>query len=77
MLKQIVLSISLLMIAGCDASDTSEPVNQTNTAERQQAMSDSAFGSMTDTLSRAENVENLSLERKTDIDDAMDTAEGR
>ena len=69
-----VISIAVLVIGGlggCGPGTSSEDEVRTE-AETQQALRDSAFGDMTETLDRAREVEQLQLDRKRELDEALD-----
>jgi hypothetical protein len=56
-------------VAGCG----SEPPDERPTeAERQQALRDSAFGSLVEPMDRAAEIQQLQLDRKREIDEALD-----
>ena len=67
-LSTLVLFGSCLV--GC-SPNTSNQDEASTEAERQQALRDSAFGDMTETLDRAREVEQLQLDRKRELDEAL------
>jgi hypothetical protein len=76
-----VFAFSIVMVflgaatgCGSDASDQEEV--RTN-AERQQALRDSAFGDMTESLDRAREVEQLQEDRKKALDAALEASGGQ
>jgi hypothetical protein len=72
--KFIVLSASLLWVvavSGCGSDDATPPRVQTQ-AEKQQALRDSEFGSAAEALDKARAVEQLNLERKAKLDEALE-----
>ena len=67
----LVLSTAALLLSACTDSDPRETERRTE-AERQQALSDSAFGPMTDTLDRARGVEQLQEDRRRQLNEALE-----
>lgn len=63
----LVAAIWLAASMGCG----SEPEARKTEAEKQQALRDSTFGDLTSTLDRAEDVNQLQQDRKSQLDDAM------
>ncbi len=72
------VSIAVILLgtaAGCDSNDAGRDVR--TEAEKQQALRDSAFGSMTETMDRARDVEQLQRDRKSGLDAALENLQGR
>jgi hypothetical protein len=72
--KFIALSLALILIgasSGCGSSQDSPESRRTN-AEKQQALNDSAFGTMAGTMDRARGVEQLQQDHKNKLDATMD-----
>lgn len=63
----IVAGLCTLSACGSDAVE-----EQPTEAERQQALRDSAFGSLTEQMDRAAEVQRLQLDRKREIDAVLD-----
>jgi len=68
MRKAFLLSMGLILIGGCGPNQ--EEVR--TEAEKQQALSDSTFGPMAESMDRAREVEQLQLDRKDRIDAALE-----
>jgi hypothetical protein len=72
--KHFPLAAGLLcLIGGCAADDDASPPSQ---AEREQALRESAFGTLVEPMDRAAGVEQLQLERKRDLDAALERDQG-
>ena len=72
--KFIVLSATLIWVvavSGCGSEDATPPRVQTQ-AEKQQALRDSEFASSAEALDKARAVEQLNLERKDKLDEALE-----
>lgn len=79
MRKLFSLSMAMILIgasSGCGAGSSNPDKGKTE-AEKQQALRDSTFGPMAETLDRAKAVEQLQQERKDKLDAAMENSEGR
>ena len=79
MRKFLALSVAVMLIgasSGCGPSQSNEGDRRTE-AERQQALRDSAFGSAAVALERAREVEQLQQDRKSELEAALESAEGR
>ena len=64
-----LLSVAaLITIAACAPE---APQERSTEAERQQALHDSAFGGLVEPMDRAAAVEQLQLERKRELDEAL------
>lgn len=77
MLRIVALSITLLVVSasgGC-GSDNGNQDDVRTEAEKQQALRDSAFGPMTETLDRAKGVEKLQQDRMDDLGAAIENSE--
>lgn len=59
-------------IAALTACGSKPPEDSATEAERQQALRESAFGSMVEQMDRAAEVQQLELDRKREIDEALD-----
>lgn len=60
-----------LAAAGC-GSDNGDQAEVSSDEEKQQALRDSAFGDMTQTLERAEDVDQLQKDRMNELDSAIE-----
>ncbi len=58
-------------LAGLGACAPDAPVERSTETERQQALRDSAFGDLVEPLDRAAGVEQLQLDRKRELDEAL------
>ena len=67
--RVLVLAIALATLGAC-GSDPPEP--RPTQAEREQALRDSAFGSLVEPMDRARAVEQLQMERKRELDEAIE-----
>ncbi len=79
MRKLFSLAMAMILIGasgGCGAG-SSDPDKGKTEAEKQQALRDSTFGPMVETLDRAKAVEQLQQKRKNKLDAAMENSEGR
>jgi hypothetical protein len=65
----VALLAALVLLPGCSTDDDAPAKSD---AEKQQALEESAFGDMTSALDRAKEVEDLSADRKRQLDEAMD-----
>ena len=64
----------LLIVAaliGIGACAPEAPQERSTEAERQQALRDSAFGDLVEPMDRAASVEQLQLDRKRELDEAL------
>jgi len=59
-------------IAALAACGSEPPEERATEAERQQALRESAFGSMVEQMDRAAKVQQLQLDHKREIDEALD-----
>lgn len=64
-----LLILAALTIASACAPDA--PEERSTEAERQQALRDSAFGGLVEPMDRAAEVEQLQLDRKRELDEAL------
>ena len=64
-----LLLVGVLAAVSACAPDASE--QRTTEAERQQAQRDSAFGGLVEPMDRAAGVEQLQLDRKRELDEAL------
>ena len=65
-----VLAAALLLVTLSACAPQAEEERRTE-AERQQALRDSAFGGLVEPMDRAADVEQLQLERKRELDEAL------
>ena len=65
----LLIAAGLCAVSACGSDAVEE---RTTDAERQQALHDSAFGSLAEQMDRAAEVQQLQLDRKRDIDAALD-----
>ena len=75
------LAVSTVMIligasSGCGPSESTQDSGRTE-AEQQQALRDSTFGSLAESLDRAGEVEQVQQDRKDKIDAALENSGGR
>lgn len=59
-------------VTALTACGSKPPEERATEAERQRALRDSAFGSMVEQMDRAAEVQQLQLDRKREIDEALD-----
>ena len=59
------------VLAASSACAPDAPEVRTTEAERQQALRDSAFGGLVEPMDRAAGVEQLQLDRKRELDEAL------
>jgi len=74
MMKANTLAIAMLFMvatSGC-GSGGSDQAEVKSDEEKQQALRDSAFGEMTETLDRAEDVEQLQKDRMSELNSAIE-----
>ena len=74
MRKDFALSMIVMLIgasSACGPSNSNQGDGRTQ-AEKQQALRDSTFGSLAESMDRAREVEELQRDRKDRIDAAMD-----
>ena len=64
-------------LAGCGSESAAPADPRPSAAERDQALRESAFGELAETLERARGVEQLQQNRSGELDAALDKAEGR
>ena len=79
MRKALAVSIAVILggaLTGCGPSERSQDGGRTE-AEKQQALSDSTFGPMTDAMDRARDVAQMQQERSRELDEALENSEGR
>ncbi len=79
MRKFFALTMAVMLTvasSGCGPSQSDQADRRTE-AERQQALRDSAFGTAAVALERAREVEQLQQDRKSELEAAMESAEGR
>lgn len=69
LIASFALLAALVLLPGCSTDDDAPAKSD---AEKQQALEESAFGDMTSALDRAKEVEDLSADRKRQLDEAMD-----
>ena len=73
----VVASLLLTAIlAGCGSGTGDSDVRRTE-AEKQKALEESAFGTLTDTMNRAADVDTLQQNRTGEIDAALEESEKR
>ena len=66
--KYLLVALSLISLSACAPEATEQ---QRTEAERQQALRDSAFGGLVEPMDRAAEVEQLQLDRKRELDEAL------
>ncbi len=79
MRKALALSIAVFLggvLTGCGPDERNEDGGRTE-AEKQQALSDSTFGPMTDAMDRARDVAQMQQDRSRELDEALEKSEGR
>ena len=79
MRKALALSLAVILIGsstGCHSSEHNQDGSRTE-AEKQQALSDSTFGPMTDAMERARDVAQMQQDRSRELDEALENSEGR
>ncbi len=79
MRKISALSMAVILIgvsSGCGPSRNTQDAGRTE-AETQQALRDSTFGSMVESMDRAREVEQLQLDRKDRIDATLENSRDR
>lgn len=77
MRKFLALSIVMILSSatgGCGPGDNDHEQSKTE-ADKQQALRESSFGSMTETMDRAKAVEQLQQERKNKLDAALENSQ--
>lgn len=67
--SRLSILLALLALCACGPDPVSE---RPSAAQREQALRDSTFGAMTETMDRAAEVEQLGRERKREIDAALE-----
>ncbi len=67
--RLLVIAAGLCTLSACGSDPVEEPPTE---AERQQALRDSAFGSLAEQMDRAAEIEQLQLNRKREIDAALE-----
>jgi hypothetical protein len=68
--RSTLIVAGLAVLAACGSSDP--PAERSTEAERQQALRDSAFGGLVEPMDRAAEVEQLQLDRKRELDAAIE-----
>jgi len=79
MRKFPALCVAVVLVGtagGCGSEDSSIEASRTE-AEKQQALRESAFGSMVGTMDKAAAVEQLSQDRKRNLDEAIEDSDSR
>jgi hypothetical protein len=66
-------AIGILISTASACTPANDDAERATEAERQQALRDSAFGSMVEPLDRARGVEQLTLDRKRELDAALES----
>lgn len=66
--EYLLVAISLISLSACAPEATEERRSE---AEREQALRDSAFGGLVEPMDRAAEVEQLQLDRKRELDEAL------
>jgi len=69
LLARTTLVVIALLASGACAPDA--PQERSTEAERQQALRESAFGDLVEPMDRAAEVEQLQLDRKRELDEAL------
>ena len=67
--RVVLVTVVFLGLVACAPEVTEERRTE---AERQQALRDSAFGGLVEPMDRAAEVEQLQLDRKREIDEALE-----
>ena len=78
-MRNLIAAAAAVFLIGASAGcglDQSTQADRRTEAEKRQALHDSTFGTMTDTLERAREVEQLQLSRKSELDAALESANG-
>jgi hypothetical protein len=70
--RKAYLLLAMLLFAGGCGSGADRVVDERTDAEKQQALRDSAFGGLVDPMDRAATVEQLGIDRKRELDAALD-----
>jgi hypothetical protein len=68
-IRSVLVTAALGAISACGSGAVEERATE---AEQQQALRDSAFGALVEPMDRAAEVQQLQLERKREIDAALD-----
>jgi hypothetical protein len=68
-------AIGILISTASACAPADDDAQRASEAERQQALRDSAFGSMVEPLDRARSVEQLTLDRKRELDAALESGQ--
>jgi hypothetical protein len=66
-------AIGILIGTASACAPANDDAERASEAERQQALRDSAFGSMIEPMDRARGVEQLTLDRKRELDEALES----
>lgn len=74
--KAMLAVVTLGLVAACGPSKSHHDDQQTD-AEKQQALRNSTFGPMVETMDRAMDVDQLQQDRKQKLDQAMEASEGQ
>jgi hypothetical protein len=69
--QSFAIGILISTVSAC--APANDDAQRATEAERQQALRDSAFGSMVEPLDRARGVEQLTLDRKRELDAALES----
>jgi hypothetical protein len=75
MRKLFSLSVAIILITLASGCGPVSPKESRTEAEKQQALRDSAFGPMVETMDRARGVDQLQHDRKEKLDAAMANSE--
>jgi len=75
MRKLLSLSLTIVLIALASGCGPVSPKESRTDAEKKQALHDSAFGPMVETMDRARGVDQLQHDRKGKLDAAMTNSE--
>ena len=67
--RVVLVTAAFISLVACAPEATEE---RNTEAARQQALRDSAFGGLVDPMDRAAEVEQLQLDRKREIDEALE-----
>lgn len=79
MRKTLALSMAVMLLgisSGCGPSESSRDVRKTE-AEKQQALRESTFGPLAESMDRARAVEQLQQDRKAELDAAIENSGNR
>ena len=70
-MRSLLILAALTIASACAPDAPDAPEERSTEAERQQALRDSAFGGLVEPMDRAAEVEQLQLDRKRELDEAL------